>query len=186
MEVPTIAGLEIQDAAVDDGKSPGEDPARGARLQSQDRPARSGEPFESRSDFVLDQEPSLSAKVQLRDHRDGGSGTQRASTRRSRRSTSRSPARAIRRKAFRCRFAPMPSRPMSVKELYRLDGSDREDDLEGRRLSRRWRAGRAASERFQRQPRRADAGADRARSRRRRRAHHRRALPARKFSMRRH
>jgi AsmA protein len=63
MEVPTIAGLEIEDAAVtmENRQEKTRRVVRDFNLKT--GRLASGEPFEVKSDFVLDEEPSLSAKV---------------------------------------------------------------------------------------------------------------------------
>ncbi|MBM0103753.1 AsmA family protein [Steroidobacter sp. S1-65] len=65
MEVPTIAGLEIEDAAVtiENRQEKTRQVVRDFNLKT--GRLASGEPFELSTDFVLDQEPSLSAKVRL-------------------------------------------------------------------------------------------------------------------------
>lgn len=65
-EIPTIAGLEIEDAAVtlENRQEKTRQVVRDFNLKT--GRLASGEPFEISSDFVLDQEPSLSAKVQLK------------------------------------------------------------------------------------------------------------------------
>lgn len=65
MEVPTIAGLEIEDAAVTVENR--QDKTRRVVRDFDLETGRlaSGEPFDVKSNFVLDQEPSLSAKVSL-------------------------------------------------------------------------------------------------------------------------
>ncbi|MET0534259.1 MAG: AsmA family protein [Steroidobacter sp.] len=66
MEVPTIAGLEIEDAAVtmENRQEKTRRVVRDFNLKT--GRLASGEPFDLSSDFVLDQEPSLSAKVRLK------------------------------------------------------------------------------------------------------------------------
>lgn len=63
MEVPTIAGLEIEDAAVtmENRQEKTRRVVRNFNLKT--GRLASGEPFDLKSDFVLDEEPSLSAKV---------------------------------------------------------------------------------------------------------------------------
>src|SRR5688572_1073216 len=63
MEVPTIAGLEIEDAAVtmENRQEKTRRVVRDFNLKT--GRLASGEPFDVKSDFVLDEEPSLSAKV---------------------------------------------------------------------------------------------------------------------------
>ena len=65
MEVPTIAGLEIEDAAVtiENRQEKTRRVVRDFNLKT--GRLASGEPFDLTTDFVLDQEPSLSAKVRL-------------------------------------------------------------------------------------------------------------------------
>lgn len=65
MEVPTIAGLEIEDAAVTVENR--QDKTRRVVRDFNLKTGRlaSGEPFDLTTDFVLDQEPSLAAKVKL-------------------------------------------------------------------------------------------------------------------------
>lgn len=65
MEVPTIAGLEIEDAAVtiENRQQQTRRVVRDFNLKT--GRLASGEPFDISSDFVLDQAPSLSAKVRL-------------------------------------------------------------------------------------------------------------------------
>jgi AsmA protein len=65
MEVPTIAGLEIEDAAVtiENRQDKTRRVVRDFNLET--GRLASGEPFDLSTDFVLDQEPSLSAKVRL-------------------------------------------------------------------------------------------------------------------------
>ena len=65
MEVPTVAGLEIEDAAVtiENRQEKSRQVVRDFNLKT--GRLASGEPFELSTDFVLDQEPSLSAKVRL-------------------------------------------------------------------------------------------------------------------------
>jgi len=65
MEVPTIAGLEIEDAAVtlENRQEKTRQVVRDFNLKT--GRLASGEPFELTTEFVLDQEPSLSAKVRL-------------------------------------------------------------------------------------------------------------------------
>jgi AsmA protein len=65
MEVPTIAGLEIEDAAVTMENR--QDKTRRVIRDFNLKTGRlaSGEPFDLTTDFVLDEEPSLSAKVRL-------------------------------------------------------------------------------------------------------------------------
>ncbi|HEY0683692.1 MAG TPA: AsmA family protein [Steroidobacter sp.] len=65
MEVPTVAGLEIEDAAVtiENRQEKSRQVVRDFNLKT--GRLASGEPFELTTDFVLDQEPSLSAKVRL-------------------------------------------------------------------------------------------------------------------------
>lgn len=65
MEVPTIAGLEIEDAAVtlENRQEKTRQVIRDFNLKT--GRLASGEPFDLSTDFVLDQEPSLSAKIRL-------------------------------------------------------------------------------------------------------------------------
>jgi AsmA protein len=65
MEVPTIAGLEIEDAAVtiENRQEKTRRVVRDFNLKT--GRLASGEPFDLTTDFVLDQEPSLSAKVRV-------------------------------------------------------------------------------------------------------------------------
>lgn len=65
MEVPTVASLEIEDAAVtlENRQEKTRQVVRDFNLKT--GRLASGEPFELNTDFVLDQEPSLSAKVRL-------------------------------------------------------------------------------------------------------------------------
>src|SRR5688572_13217551 len=65
MEVPTIAGLEIEDAAVtmENRQEKTRRTVRDFNLKT--GRLASGEPFDVTSDFILDQEPSLSAKVRF-------------------------------------------------------------------------------------------------------------------------
>lgn len=65
MEVPTIAGLEIEDAAVtmENRQEKTRRVIRDFNLKT--GRLATGEPFDLASDFVLDQEPSLSAKIRL-------------------------------------------------------------------------------------------------------------------------
>ncbi len=65
MEVPTIAGLEIEDAAVtiENRQEKTRRVVRDFNLKT--GRLASGEPFDLNTDFILDQEPSLSAKVKL-------------------------------------------------------------------------------------------------------------------------
>lgn len=65
MEVPTIAGLEIEDAAVtlENRQEKTRQVVRDFNLKT--GRLASGEPFDLTTDFVLDQAPSLSAKVKL-------------------------------------------------------------------------------------------------------------------------
>ncbi|WP_129775835.1 AsmA family protein [Peristeroidobacter soli] len=65
MEVPTIAGLEIEDAAVtlENRQEKTRRVVRDFNLKT--GRLASGEPFDLNTDFVLDQEPSLSARVKL-------------------------------------------------------------------------------------------------------------------------
>jgi AsmA protein len=65
MEVPTIAGLEIEDAAVtiENRQEKTRRVVRDFNLKT--GRLASGEPFDLTTDFILDQEPSLSAKVKL-------------------------------------------------------------------------------------------------------------------------
>lgn len=65
MEVPTIAGLEIEDAAVtlENRQEKTRQVVRDFNLKT--GRLASGEPFDLATDFVLDQEPSLSAKIRL-------------------------------------------------------------------------------------------------------------------------
>ncbi|MBL8270397.1 AsmA family protein [Steroidobacter sp.] len=66
MEVPTVAGLEIEDAAVTIENR--QDKTRRVVRDFNLKTGRlaSGEPFDLSTDFVLDEEPSLSAKVKLK------------------------------------------------------------------------------------------------------------------------
>lgn len=65
MQVPTIAGLEIEDAAVtiENRQEKTRQVVRDFNLKT--GRLASGEPFDLTTDFVLDQQPSLSAKVRL-------------------------------------------------------------------------------------------------------------------------
>lgn len=65
MEIPTIAGLEIEDAAVtmENRQEKTRRVVRDFNLKT--GRLASGEPFALSSDFVLDQQPALSAKVRL-------------------------------------------------------------------------------------------------------------------------
>jgi AsmA protein len=65
MEVPTIAGLEIEDASVtiENRQEKTRRVVRDFNLKT--GRLASGEPFDLTTDFVLDQEPTLSAKVRL-------------------------------------------------------------------------------------------------------------------------
>jgi AsmA protein len=65
MEIPTIAGLEIEDAAVtlENRQEKTRQTVRDFNLKT--GRLASGEPFDLTADFVLDQAPSLSAKVKL-------------------------------------------------------------------------------------------------------------------------
>ncbi len=65
MEVPTIAGLEIEDAAVtmENRQEKTRRVIRDFNLKT--GRLASGEPFDLTTDFVLDEQPSLSAKVRL-------------------------------------------------------------------------------------------------------------------------
>jgi len=65
MEVPTIAGLEIEDAAVtmENRQDKTKRVVRDFNLKT--GRLASGEPFDVTSDFILDEEPSLSAKVKF-------------------------------------------------------------------------------------------------------------------------
>ena len=122
LKLPTDRGPRDQRRGGHHGESAGEDAARGARFQSEDRPARvrravrSDDRFRARSGTARCRSRCMSRPRSLRIW----SAMRTASP--NLRSTSQSPGRAIPPKAFRCRCAQSPSKQISGSELYRLDG----------------------------------------------------------------